>query len=248
MTGGRAERFSTGETNSPSSEMAPDPYMPILAASGDAPFVIAQLGQSLDGRIATVTGESRYINGPAALDHLHRLRACVDAVIVGAGTIVADDPQLTVRRVAGRNPARVVIDPSGRIDAGGRWLTQDGAPCLLISAQRRCPPGSELVELPLHEGLIRPEDIVKALFKRGFRRLLIEGGSRTVSAFIDAGCVDRLHVLLAPVLLGSGKPGLELAPQGDLGKAMRPRTHVHLLQNGEVLFDCALKQAVEGER
>ena len=92
-----------------------DPFGPIARAPLDRPFVVAQLGQSLDGRIATVTGESRYINGSAALDHLHRLRAEVDAVVVGAGTIVADDPLLTVRRVAGKSPARVVIDPSGRI-------------------------------------------------------------------------------------------------------------------------------------
>ena len=73
---------------------------------GDAtrPFVVAQLGQSLDGRIALPSGESKYINGPAALDHLHRLRAAVDAVIVGIGTVTADDPQLTVRRVDGREP------------------------------------------------------------------------------------------------------------------------------------------------
>ena len=80
--------------------------------------MIGQLGQTLDGRIATRTGESRYINGQCALDHLHLLRASVDAVLVGAGTIVADDPQLNVRRTAGRNPARVALDPSGRTPAG----------------------------------------------------------------------------------------------------------------------------------
>ena len=74
-------------------------------------IAVGQIGQSLDGRIATPTGHSHYINGPAGLDHLHRLRALVDAVLVGVGTAIADDPQLTVRRVAGPNPARVVLDP-----------------------------------------------------------------------------------------------------------------------------------------
>jgi riboflavin-specific deaminase-like protein len=217
-----------------------DPLQPISQAPTDRPFVIAQLGQSLDGRIATVTGESRYINGAAALDHLHRLRAAVDAVVVGAGTIVADDPQLTVRRVAGRSPARVVIDPTGRLDAHGKWLTRDGTPLLLVSAGAACPEGVELVRLPLHEGLVRPAEIVAALFARGYRKLLIEGGARTISSVIDAGCVNRLHLLMAPVIIGSGKTGLELEPQGDLSRALRPPTSVHLLEGGEALFDCAL--------
>ncbi|MEL6128139.1 MAG: RibD family protein, partial [Pseudomonadota bacterium] len=90
--------------------------MPLLPSprSGE-PVVVAQLGQTLDGRIATVTGASKYINGHSALDHLHRLRAHVDAVVVGVGTAIADDPQLTVRRVDGQSPARVVIDPRGRM-------------------------------------------------------------------------------------------------------------------------------------
>ena len=217
-----------------------DPFQPISQAPADRPFVIAQLGQSLDGRIATVTGESRYINGSPALDHLHRLRAAVDAVVVGAGTIVADDPQLTVRRVAGKSPARVVIDPKGRLDARGKWLTRDGTPLMLVSAGAACPEGVDLIQLPLHEGLMRPAEIVAALFARGYRKLLIEGGARTISSFIDAGCVNRLHLLMAPVIIGSGKTGLELEPQGDLSRALRPPTSVHLLDGGEVLFDCAL--------
>ena len=217
-----------------------DPLRPIREAGSDKPFVVAQLGQSLDGRIATITGESRYINGAAALDHLHRLRACVDAVIVGAGTLASDDPLLTVRRVPGRSPARILIDPTGRIGAGGRWLARDGVRCVVVTAAGRCPEGAELLRLPAHNGVIAPSDIVDALAGLGLRKLLIEGGARTVSTCIDAGCVDRLHILMAPVIIGSGKPGLDLHPQGDLSRALRPPTQVHLLPGGEVLFDCAL--------
>ena len=217
-----------------------DPLRPLAEAPADRPFVVAQLGQSLDGRIATVTGESRYINGSAALDHLHRLRAAVDAVVVGVGTILADDPLLTVRRVEGKSPARVVIDPRGRVGTQGQWLKQDGAPLLLVSAGEACPEGVELLRLPLHDGAMRPADIVAALFARGYRKLLIEGGARTISSFIDAGCVNRLHLLVAPVIIGSGRMGLDLAPQGDLSRALRPPTSVHMLSGGEVLFDCAL--------
>ena len=236
MPGGTAQESKSGMAS-----LLTDPFQPILDAPADRPFVVAQLGQSLDGRIATVTGESRYINGSAALDHLHRLRACVDAVVVGAGTVVADDPSLTVRRVAGRSPARVVIDPTGRLDAKGKWLARDGAPLLLVSAGAVAPEGVELVRLPLHDHLMRPADIVAALFALGYRKLLIEGGARTISSFIDADCVNRLHLLMAPVIIGSGKAGLDLAPQGDLSRALRPPTRAHLLEGGEVLFDCAFK-------
>ena len=92
-----------------------DPVQPIREARRDRPFVVAQLGQSLDGRIATLSGESRWINAGGALDHVHRIRATVDAVMVGVGTVVADDPLLNVRRVEGRHPVRVVIDPTGRV-------------------------------------------------------------------------------------------------------------------------------------
>jgi riboflavin-specific deaminase-like protein len=216
-----------------------DPFAPLRAASTDRPFVVAQIGQSLDGRIATVSGESRDISGPAALDHLHRLRAHVDAVVVGAGTVVADDPRLNVRRIAGRNPARVVIDPSGRLDGAGKWLTEDGARRILISAAPVAAiPGVERIELPLQNGRIAPKAIVAALFARGLRLLLIEGGARTLAGFIEAGCVDRLHVLIAPVIIGSGRAGFELTPAPALAQALRPRATVHILGGGDVLFDC----------
>src|SRR5215470_8306249 len=89
-------------------------FGPLRAGQIDDLLVVGQIGQSLDGRAATATGHSHYINGTEGLDHLHRLRALMDAVVVGVGTAVADDPLLTVRRVAGPHPARVVIDPTAR--------------------------------------------------------------------------------------------------------------------------------------
>ncbi|MCC2105742.1 MAG: RibD family protein, partial [Hyphomicrobiales bacterium] len=149
----------------------------VATADPVRPFVVAQLGQSLDGRIATLTGESRYINGDEGLDHLHRLRAVVDAVVVGAGTIAADDPQLTVRRAPGVSPARVVIDPRGRLGGAGKWLAEDGVARIVIStAHHAGPSGAEIVVLPARDGQIAPRDIVAALAARGLRRILIEGG------------------------------------------------------------------------
>ena len=90
-------------------------FGPLRKGAVDDLVVVGQIGQSLDGRIATESGHSKYINGPAGLAHLHRLRALVDGIVIGVGTAIADDPQLTVRRVSGPHPARVVIDPKGRL-------------------------------------------------------------------------------------------------------------------------------------
>lgn len=217
-------------------------FRPIRQAPTDRPFVIAQLGQSLDGRIATQAGESRWISGAAALEHLHRLRAAVDAVIIGAGTVVADDPQLTVRRVDGSDPARVVIDPNGRIPASAKVFIDDGVRRIVIGGARRAIPNVEHIDAPQRDGAIDPASIVETLFANGFRRILVEGGASTVSRFVEAGVVDRLHLLLSAVIIGSGLPGLSFAPIARLDDALRPVTRVHILDACDVLFDCDLRQ------
>ncbi|WP_240539845.1 RibD family protein [Salinarimonas soli] len=217
------------------------PFDPFPCGTAEQPFVIAQLGQSLDGRIATPTGDSKYINGGAALDHLHAIRARVDAVLVGIGTVVADDPLLTVRRVPGRSPARVILDPSGRLPCDARVLADDGVPRIVITRPGApVAQGADCIAIEADGGVIPPRAILRALGACGFRRILVEGGARTISAFMDAGLVDRLHVLVAPLILGSGRNGLDLAPIGPLSQALRPRARAHLLADGNVLFDCDL--------
>lgn len=216
-------------------------------APADRLFVIAQLGQSLDGRIATPTGDSRWINRDAALDHLHQLRAHVDAVVVGVGTVLEDDPLLTVRRVRGRHPVRVVIDPDGRMPPEARCLSDDGTRRIVIAARARTAIGSsEIMVLPRTGALVAPDSIVRNLFAMGLRKILVEGGAKTISAFLDADAVDRLHVLVAPVILGSGTPGLTLKPICGLAEARRPLTRAHVLDDGDVLFDCDLRQRDRG--
>jgi riboflavin-specific deaminase-like protein len=207
------------------------------------PFVVAQLGQSLDGRIALPSGESRYINGPAALDHLHRLRAAVDAVIVGIGAVIADNPQLTVRRVEGRNPARIIVDPNGRLPAPCRCLEENGAPVFVIRRRSCTIPVPEPASPIYFDGDgsgISCEAIVHAVAERGFRRLLVEGGAYTVSRFVEEGQLDRLHILMAPVILGAGKAGLQLNPPPKLAAAIRVDPIVCSLGDGELLIDCPL--------
>ncbi|RUP10345.1 RibD family protein [Hyphomicrobium sp.] len=222
-------------------------FDPIVGAPPDRPFVVAQLGQSLDGRIATVSGDSQVINGPAALDHLHRLRSCVDAVVVGIGTIIADDPLLTVRRVDGPQPVRVIIDPRGRLPASARCLATGDSNCLVVtSSEAAVPKGAERLVVKSSTPRIEPGDIVHALFTRGLKRILVEGGGITISHFIDAGAVDRIHILVAPLIFGSGMPALSLLPISSVGEAIRPETSVRVLDGGDVLFDCNLRHQRRG--
>lgn len=231
-------RKSTGPLPPPWAEI----FGPLRTGAVDDMVVVGQIGQSLDGRIATESGHSKYINGPAGLAHLHRLRALVDAVVIGVGTALADDPQLTVRRVGGPQPARVVLDPQGRLTSSARVFAGDGVRRLLITSEgARCAPpaGVEIVALPAADRRIAPPAILAALAARGLRRLLIEGGAETVSRFLAAGCLDRLHVVVAPIILGSGRPSFVLPAIERADEALRMKVQAHQLDD-EVLFDCDL--------
>lgn len=215
--------------------------------SAEKPFIVAQLGQSLDGRIATPTGDSRYIGSAPSLRHLHAMRAHCDGVLVGIGTVLADDPRLNVRLCEGTNPARLVIDAKGRLPAAAKCLDgADGARRIVFRAQgvvgEALPEGVEIVTLPTNaNGHFALGDIAPALHRLGFQRVLIEGGARIISEAIDAGIVDRLHLMVSPVIIGSGQVGLDLAPIRLLNEARRPKVEPILLGEGEVLFDCALR-------
>jgi diaminohydroxyphosphoribosylaminopyrimidine deaminase/5-amino-6-(5-phosphoribosylamino)uracil reductase len=226
-------------------EVLPEPWEhlfgPLRATSPSGSMVVGQIGQSLDGRIATLSGHSNDISGSAGLDHLHRLRSVVDAVVVGAGTVRADDPQLTVRRVTGPNPARVAIDPRATLDIGARIFAPDGARRIMITLEQapQTSNGVERITLPRTGALLDPAAILEALSARGLRRVLIEGGAQTISHFLAAGCLDRLHVMVAPLILGSGLPSLALPPVARVTDALRVPIHTHLVRD-EVLFDCDL--------
>jgi riboflavin biosynthesis pyrimidine reductase len=143
----------------------------------------------------------------------------------------------------------VIIDPKGRLPPNAKCLQADGASLFVVCAESGAQiEGIERIIVPYDDGQrFQPRSVIDALYARGLRRILIEGGAMTISSFIAAGAVDRLHLLVAPVILGSGKPGLSLPPIAKLSMALRPRTRVHVLPDGDVLFDCDLRSTVNRE-
>lgn len=222
-------------------------YGPLARATG--PFVLAQIGQSLDGRVATPCGDARDISGPDGIAHLHRCRALVDAVIVGIGTVKADNPRLSVRAVAGDDPVRVVIDCQGELTGDEGLFHDDGAPVIVITSaavEERTLDRADVIRLCPDQGKLDPHAILKALATRGLKRILVEGGGRTIARFINAGLVDHLHVTIAPLIIGSGPMGLSLPPIEQLASAIRPATKVYFL-GSDTIFDCCLKASAAAE-
>lgn len=225
-------------------------FSPILAPAraADGCVVVGRLAQTLDGRIATATGSSQWIGGQGDILHTHRLRALCDGVVVGAGTVRHDDPRLTTRECAGPSPVRVVIDTDRRLgpDYG---VFREGPPTLLLCAEDvagEAPGRAELLRLPRGAGGgLDPAAILRALAARGLRRIFVEGGGLTVSRFLAAGCLDRLHVTVAPVLLGSGIPAFTLPEVPRIADGLRFAWTVHALEP-DVLFDIPLDRARPG--
>lgn len=219
-------------------------YGPIAAATGQ--FVLAQVGQSLDGRVATPSGDARDISGPDGLAHLHRCRALVDAVIVGENTVSCDDPRLSVRLVEGPDPVRVVIDCHARLSGSESLFHDSGARVIVFQSaesRRNQLPNAEIIRLRPSGNGLAPQEMLAALAKLGLRRVLVEGGARTIARFIEAKLVDRLHVAISPLIIGSGPSGISLSPVERLSSALRPEAQVYSL-GSDILFDCPLKPAI----
>lgn len=198
------------------------------------PLVIGKAAVTLDGRIATASGDSKWITGELARTEAHRLRDRADAVMVGVETVLADDPRLDVRHVAGRDPLRVVLDTHLRTPATSKVIEHaSSAPTVLVHgpnvAEERkralVRPGVELLEMPLgDDGRIALEPLLASLAKRDVMQILAEGGGRVLGALMDADLLDRLAIFVAPVVLGDplGRPLAHRAhPVQNLSQASR---------------------------
>ncbi|HEY6712646.1 MAG TPA: RibD family protein [Rubrobacter sp.] len=195
------------------------------SAGGEAstrPSVTVSYAQTLDGRVATTTGESKWISCPDSLRFAHEMRASHDAVLVGAGTACKDDPRLTVRHVPGTSPLRVVVDSTLRTPPDAAVLADGAAPGTVLAVTDRAPEerrekahslGATVMNLPSGlDGRVDLAALLGALVAFGIGSVMVEGGATLITGFFRAGLVDRLAVCVAPKILGEGIEAI-----GDLG-------------------------------
>jgi diaminohydroxyphosphoribosylaminopyrimidine deaminase/5-amino-6-(5-phosphoribosylamino)uracil reductase len=182
------------------------------------PFVTLKLAMSLDGRIAAAGGDSRWISSLPAREKVHRWRSESDAVMVGAGTVIADDPRLTCRIRGGHDPVRVVVDADLRTPPRARMFrVRSDSPAILVTtaanlhrAQRRYKGVRiEVIAAPSRDGEIALAALMREFGRRGWSRILIEGGANLAGAALRAGIVDRIALFVAPKILGAGLPAIE---------------------------------------
>ena len=177
------------------------------------PFVTWKAGMTIDGRVAAADGTSRWITSAESRADVHQLRSRVDTMMVGIGTVLADDPQLTVRTadgvVVGPQPLRVVIDSTGRTPAIARVLDEAAETMVASVADFGAGPG----------GRVDVAAVLERLYRQGRRHVLLEGGPTLAAAFLDAGLIDEVLVYVAPTLLGAGRPALVGGVVGTLADA-----------------------------
>jgi diaminohydroxyphosphoribosylaminopyrimidine deaminase/5-amino-6-(5-phosphoribosylamino)uracil reductase len=211
------------------------------------PYIHIKIAQTLDGKIAAPGGKDRQITDGAARKIVHRLRARYDAVLIGRGTAAADDPELTVRLAAGRDPFRVVLDSRLRLPLSAKLLALPEREKTLIVCCASADPekmrkilqgGSQVIALEGGgQGGLPLRAALAALGGRGIRSVLVEGGEKIFSSFLREGLWDRLSVFLAPLILGGGKPAISRLGRDSLSQALRPQNITIKRIGNQILFE-----------
>lgn len=202
-----------------------------VSATKARPYVVLKYAQTLDGRIATHTGDSKWISGEAERRTSHALRAACDAVLVGIGTVLADDPQLTVRLVPGASPLRIVLDTTLRLPTDAQILA-DAAPTLVVTTERSDASRRKALQargVAVHVLDAEPpwgvdlEATLQLLRARGVRALLVEGGRAVITSFLRERLADRLIVGIAPTILGAGTDAVGDLETASVAEGLRLR-------------------------
>lgn len=192
-------------------------------------LVIAQIGQSIDGRIALNNGNSHYINNPKSIIYLHCLRSISDAIIVGSNTIKKDDPLLTTRKIKGTNPKRIIID--GSLSLNNKYkIFNDGNENIIFTKSNKNIRLNNSTIIRLKEKNFT-KNLITQIKKLKYKNILVEGGSKTISELINNKYIDILQFMIAPILIGSGINSLNLKEISNLNKAIRPKSNFNELEN-----------------
>ena len=192
-------------------------------------LVIAQIGQSIDGRIALNNGNSHYINNPKSIIYLHCLRSISDAIIVGSNTIKKDDPLLTTRKIKGTNPKRIIID--GSLSLNNKYkIFNDGNENIIFTKSNKNIRLNNSTIIRLKEKNFT-KNLIMQIKKLKYKNILVEGGSKTISELINNKYIDILQIMIAPILIGSGINSLNLKEISNLNKAIRPKSNFNELEN-----------------
>ena len=192
-------------------------------------LVIAQIGQSIDGRIALNNGNSHYINNPKSIIYLHCLRSISDAIIVGSNTIKKDDPLLTTRKIKGTNPKRIIID--GSLSLSNKYkIFNDGNENIIFTKSNKNIRLNNSTIIRLKEKNFT-KNLITQIKKLKYKNILVEGGSKTISELINNNYIDILQFMIAPILIGSGINSLNLKEISNLNKAIRPKHNFNELEN-----------------
>ena len=188
-------------------------------------FYIGQIGQSLDGKIALLNGNSHYINDKNSISYLHSLRSICDAVVVGVNTIRKDDPLLTTRAIKGPNPQRIIIDPSLKL-TNKYQVFKDGIPNIIFTHSKinKKFNNTQIYKLPERNFT---NLIYQNINRLGYKLVLVEGGSKTISKFLENKLLNIMQFIIAPTIIGSGINSINIEPITNLKNVIRTKNNIY---------------------